>query len=224
MTWLLWKDYRLNRLIVIVGLMLFVVPHAVALAAAWRLYVVQGISRFSANLLFSSAYSAILSQLTVALLGGHAIACERVDRSAEFLAYLPVSRARILASKLIFALPIVAVVWVPNLLIYKLAAAELPTWRGTEAMWSGLGYAAITGATFFGVGWLLSSMLESPTFAVCGGLIAPLVVVIGLQFLGYALDYPLEEFIKLWYPRVCLTLAAACFVAGTWHYLRRVEP
>lgn len=224
MTWLLWKDYRLNRLIVIVGLVLFVVPHGVALVAAWRLYAVHGVSRFSVSLLGSSIWSVALSQLTVALLGGHAIACERVDRSAEFLAYLPVSRARILASKLMFALPIVALVWVPNLLIYRLAAAELPTWGPAEAMWRGLGYAAITGATFFGVSWLLSSMLESPTFAVCGGLVAPLVVALGLQFWGDAFDCPFEEFMKLWYPRVCLTLAAVAFTAGTWHYLRRVEP
>ena len=225
MKWLVWKDYRLNRLIVIVGLVLLLMPHALGLFVAWRLYVAQGVSRFSATLLGSSVFSVVLSQLTLALLGGHAIACERVDRSAEFLGYLPVSRARILASKLLFALPVAAVVWVPNLLVFELCAATPSTWRGAEAMWSTMGYAAITGMVFFCVGWLLSSMLESPTFSVCGGLATPLALAAGLQLYGNVFGIrPLDDFAVFWYVRVCLVLGPVCFVAGTWYYLRRVEP
>ena len=62
----------------------------------------------------------------LALLGGNSIAGERVDRSAEFLAYLPVSRGRILASKLLVALAAVPLIWLPNLVILAITGAVEP--------------------------------------------------------------------------------------------------
>ena len=46
----------------------------------------------------------MISQLSIALIGGNAISGERVDRSAEFLYSLPIARRKLLASKLLFAL------------------------------------------------------------------------------------------------------------------------
>ena len=63
-------------------------------------------------------YSLALSQLTVALLGGNAIAGEAADCSAEFIAYLPLSRPRLLAGKLSLAFSAAVSIWGPNLLIY----------------------------------------------------------------------------------------------------------
>jgi ABC-type transport system involved in multi-copper enzyme maturation permease subunit len=166
----------------------------------------------------------VVSQLTLALLGGNLIACERVDRSAEFLVYLPLSRARILASKITLALLVAALIWGPNLLILQLAVGELLPSQGSQQVWSGLGYVAITGFVFFSVGWLLSSILESPTFAICAGLITPLLIVMGGQALVWALGYALDEVAGPWYARTCLTLAPVCLIVGTWYYLRRVEP
>ena len=43
------------------------------------------------------AYGSVALYMTfivTALLGGHAIACERADRSAHFLAYLPPTKRR----------------------------------------------------------------------------------------------------------------------------------
>lgn len=229
MTWLIWKDYRLNRVIVIAGLMLLVMPHAIMLALAWYGVVPpsEDMSMLSASFMTSGYFSLGVSQLTLALLGGNLIACERVDRSAEFLAYLPISRARILASKLTLALLIAALIWGPNVLILKLATAELPQramYQGDPSLATVLGYIAVTGFVFFSVGWLLSSMLESPTFAICAGLITPFLVVMGVQTLIWALEYNPDEVAGSWYLRTCLTLAPVCFLAGTLYYLRRVEP
>ena len=133
--------------------------------------------------LVSSLYSLALLQLAFALLGGNSIAGERIDRSAEFLAYLPVSRGRLLASKLLVALAAVPLVWLPNLVVLAIV------WRFTPLasdprefyifQWV-LGTIAITGLTFFCVAWLFSCMLQSPTFSVCAGLIVPLLVVTGI--------------------------------------------
>jgi ABC-type transport system involved in multi-copper enzyme maturation permease subunit len=229
MKWLLWKEYRLNLVILIVGVVLLVTPHAVALAVTWYgtgPIFGGGAPQLSVNLFLSGIYSLVLTQLTLALLGGHAIACERVDRSAEFLAYLPLSRARILAGKITLALLTAALIWVPNLLILQVTVAELPELpitQGNGMPWTWLGGIAITGLVLFSVGWLLSSALVSPTFAICGGLGTPLLILLGAQTLALVLGYPLEV-VGPWYRRTCLVLAPACFLAGTWYYLRRVEP
>jgi ABC-type transport system involved in multi-copper enzyme maturation permease subunit len=211
MTWLVWKEYRLNRVILIVGVVLLVLPHVVFVTSAW--YAAESSAGFASRLprylIPSGLWSVALAQLTLCLLGGHLIACERVDRSAEFLAYLPVSRARILAGKITLALLCAASLWIPNL--------EMP-------VWSALGYTALTGLVLFSIGWLLSSLLESPTFAICGALATTFAILMAIQTLAWLLEYEFEVVVGLWYRYTCLTLAPLCFVAGTWSYLRRVEP
>ena len=120
MKWLIWKDYRVNRLAFITALALMVAPHALAAILVWR-----GVPMTCPAECFmgSSFYSLGLLQLAFALLGGNSIAGERIDRSAEFLAYLPVSRGRILASKLLVALAAVPLVWLPNLVVLAIAWA-----------------------------------------------------------------------------------------------------
>ncbi|MHC4405121.1 MAG: hypothetical protein ACYTG0_36200 [Planctomycetota bacterium] len=141
----------------------------------------------------------------------------------EFLAYLPVSRARILAGKITLALLCAASLWIPNLLILYSAVPETLTARDVP-VWSALGYTALTWLVLFSIGWLLSSLLESPTFAICGALVTTLAIPMAIQTLAWLLEYRLEVVMGLWYQCTCLTLAPACFVAGTWYYLRRVEP
>ncbi len=228
MNWLIWKEYRLNRLILIVGAVLLLAPHVVAFVLSLRGAgpgSAEGVSRWSINFMLSAIYSLVISQLTVALLGGHAIACERADRSAEFLAYLPVARSRILAGKLAVALGATAITWILNLLIIVLTYSVLMPLVASSArdFWTSLGAIAITGLAFFGVGWLLSSILESPTFSICGGLITPFLVLTAFALLVWWFVWP-ESAIAWGYLLTCLVLGLACFAAGTWYYLRRVEP
>ena len=91
-----------------------------------------------------------------------------------------------------------------------------------------LGPVAITGLAFFAVAWLLSSLLESPTFSTCGGLITPLLIILALAlvddwlFVSNQTDW--DPWIFSLFCTICLVLAAASLMAGTWYYLRRVEP
>ncbi len=229
MKWLVWKEYGLNRPILMVGALLLAAPHVNAPILAW--YEAGPILRGGVPLLwqklaFTAGCSLALSQLTLCLLGANAIAGERVDRSAEFLAYLPLSRFRILAGKLALALLVAVLIWGPNLLLLTFVIPEVwqPEAQGMETARKVLVGTAVTGLVFFSVGWLLSSLLESPTFAVFGSLLAPIAILLGIQALAWAYEYPFLEVVWPWYRRTCPLLALACFVAGTWCYLRRVEP
>jgi len=231
MKWLLWKEYRIHRLILIVAAVLLVVPHLVALILVWfRIGIgpgswgqADGGPLLATNLVGSAFQSVMGSQFAMALLGGNAIAGERVDRSAEFLAYLPVSRVRIVLSKLILPLATAAVILVPNLIIMALAGAALPEDLRRGAAWYAPCGPALVGIMFFSIGWLLSSMLESPVFAILGGLVTPWLILAAFGLFAEVSGFP-KNIMALSYLGTCILLTPACFVAGTWYYLRRVEP
>lgn len=229
MTWLLWKDYRHNRVLVIAGVVLLLLPYTFCLVTAWftRTAGHPGVW-WTAMIAGAGLYSLGLSQVTVALLGGNAIAGERVDRSAEFLVSLPISRRKILASKLLLTLIIVAVIWINALVSWCLMKTwvELEKLFYDEQIYIAVVNIATVGSVFFCVGWLFSSFLNSPTFAVAAALITPLLVASGMVFIGRFFELPLGNiaFVR-WFVGICLTLALVCFSAGTWYYyLRRVEP
>jgi len=221
MGWLLWKDLRLARPILVVAAILLIAPHGIAVLMAYH-----GHSRLAGNLRGSVVVSLFLAQIPLLLLGGLAMAGERQDRSAEFLACQPVPRSRILLSKLLVVFALVAVTWTVNLAV--LAIALIPnaaTLDHLEVMTSLLPpiIAAILGQAFFGMAWLFSSWLESPTFAACAGLVVPIAVMGGISWIIHLLGITEGQFLvasaSAW-----LALALAGFVGGTVHYLRRVEP
>ena len=96
MRWLLWKDYRHNQLILGTAVVLLVVPYLLVLAraAVWILF--NGTPRtapdvwdvWGQSFAIAGIWSLVALQVTLALFGGHAIAGERTDRSAEFLGAL----------------------------------------------------------------------------------------------------------------------------------------
>ena len=113
MNWIIWREYRLNRLILITGVFLLLLPYLVALIALlWPKAPALTAPHVTKLFVGAAFYSLALSQVAVALLGGNAIAGERADRSAEFIAYLPLPRKRLLGAKLSLALCVVTFIWV----------------------------------------------------------------------------------------------------------------
>jgi ABC-type Na+ efflux pump permease subunit len=235
MKWLLWKDYRHNRLVVFTGLLLVLLPYVLALYLTLggpfpglydpHLPTWQWRENFGA----ASIGSLFLGQVVFALIGGNAIAGERVDRTAEFLFSLPIARRRLLASKLLLVLLIAAVVWA-NVAVLGRAQKEFPQtreWAGILEIGANL---AITSLVFFCVAWMLSSFTPSPVLSTCGGLIAPILVWGGfwsVMWLSNPAALASRQFVdnaEFWYRAICLTIAPVSFLAGTWYYLRRVEP
>ena len=228
MKWLLWKDYRQNRPIVVAAVLFLLTPHLVALSAslAYRSDYRPVLLEWKGNFALASVFSLVISQLAIAVIGGNAIAGERVDRSAEFLASLPVSRGRIVTSKLLLALAIIAVIWLSDASVMLCLAGNSPqSGPDPQEAMDILKLTAITASVFFSVAWLLSSFLTSPTIPVCGGLFTPVLVWLGSCYVDYLFELHVGgEALGRLYCLACLILAPVCFAIGTWHYLRRVEP
>ena len=192
--------------------------------------------RFSERLL----YSICISQLTLALIAGNAMAGERADRSAEFIAYLPLEKRRLLMSKLAIGLLALVAIWGINSLIfgvnfvvanyYPNAGFQLDSVQ-QEYFYKQLPWVvthiALTGLTFFGVAWLISSFQSSTTFAVAGGLVTPLVTIMTINGIALLLDLQYvdaEQFVSFAYATSTAILATVCFGIGTVLYLKRREP
>jgi ABC-type transport system involved in multi-copper enzyme maturation permease subunit len=236
MNWLLWKDYRHNRLIVFTALTLLLAPYLIAVVMMCVASCLQAVThnvemlnwrpQWHEAIAVAAIYSLSISQLSMALIGGNAISGERVDRSSQFLYSLPITRRRLLASKLLLALIVAAVVWLVSLAVFLLLlavapATKLPEDAFTQALTSAA-YIATTGLTFFCVAWCLSSFVAHPAFDMCGGVLVPLAVSSGF---AVVCDMRTQrELIGNCYLITCLVLSAVCFGIGAWHYLRRIEP
>ena len=229
----MWKDYRMNRLIVFLAVFLVVLPHVICLIVSIykTIHYGQKFAPFSVylceNLMASSMVSLLISLIVFAFIGGNAIAGERADRSAEFLAYLPISRGRIITSKLLVVFFVIAFIWLVNFSILGICASVIfqqidptPARNFLQTITEGMASHLILGLTLFAIAWFCSSFLESPTFSICLGLLTPLFLA-ALWFTG---NHVQERTLLTWLFGVYITLALICFPAGTWYYLRRVEP
>ncbi|MCE5301730.1 MAG: ABC transporter permease subunit [Planctomycetaceae bacterium] len=234
MGWLLWKEYRQNRFIVYAALAILLGPYLIGFGAlyGWRLiYFPMRVTppdwtnHCLQVLTFTNFYSLSLSLLSIALIGGNAISGERVDRSSEFLFSLPLRRSKILISKFLLAALVIAVIWLLNGSI----ALKMPKNTFDAGILPILGVSSLV---IFCSAWFFSSLVTSPAFDVCGGLITPFLVVLGIHFtawlltphgaVSFAPGYNI--FFFRWYLCMCCVIAPVCFCIGTWRYLRRVEP
>jgi ABC-type transport system involved in multi-copper enzyme maturation permease subunit len=229
MNWLLWKDYRHNRLIVFTALFLLLIPHLIALGVTcWaKVYWPPGTLHWKFSLAIACLYSIGISGLGLALIGGNAVSGERDDRSAEFLYALPIARRKLLASKLLLALMIAFGPWLTNaiLLWYLTQTTSLPRDINVPGV---LSFIAIAELACFGVSWFVSSLVGNTSFATLAGLLTPIVVVWSILLIAHAVlglqGRVADAFVESWWSVVCFSLAPLCFAVGASHYLRRVEP
>jgi len=204
MKWILWREYRLNRWILATGVALLVLS-----------YVLAALIIFFSGLEEDpgAGFTDTCSILIIALLAGNSFAGERVDRSAEFVASLPLERSRLLAGKLILCLGTVVVLGIANSLMLD---QPNPLAIRPNAFFE---LVLLTSATLlcFSVSWCLSAVQPSPALATSSGLIvAILTVTIGIR------EFTSAE--RGWLIAAILTIAIATFWIGTRHFLRRSEP
>jgi len=211
MNWLLWREYRRNRWILIAGATGVLLPYIIA--------VIFDADRSSG---FAGAFflSSVFSHLTVALLAGNAVAGERADRSAEFIAYLPWRRSSTFASKLLF--PVTT--GVVCCLVYLWGGNQLDLPEIMAHMFDPLAF--VSGLlVVYSVAWLMTSYLSSVAYASCIGFVAPWLIVLPLFVsveTGEMRPKDYAAFVSL-HAMICLAVAAVCFSVGTWIYFRSSE-
>jgi ABC-type transport system involved in multi-copper enzyme maturation permease subunit len=159
-----------------------------------------------------------------AMFGASAFAAERRDRSAEFLAMMPVTRSMIVASKFCF-------VWAWMLLGFILSAAlffsmAITSLDGEGPGMDGLQKACIAACFLgacvqgFGIGLLMSIFFSSgaaAAAAIIWSIAAPII-------LGYNAPNWSVTTLFLLHATVYLGIGCITTCAGMWIYLRRVEP
>ena len=230
MAMLLWKDARVNRTVLLFAVGALVLPFVLGIGRnlyhEWR-FDQPLWSRFFWEII--AAFSLTLSLFTCAMLGGNAVAAERSDRSAEFMAYLPPSRAMRITSKAILALGTVAVIWAVNLVVINGIAprAELAEEAAQRAAQAG-DYAQMvtvlggTSVLLLGAGWFWSCCLSSHALAAGMAIVTLAVLGFGLSSIDYSFE--IQGLMENWFAPLGYVVGAVGFVAGTAYYLRRVEP
>ena len=226
---LLWKDCRVNQFVLIAGTVILLLPYLVCLIfitfTQWYWPVDQMRHWNYETVTVCGSISLMLSMVTIAMLGGNAMAAERADRSAEFLFYLPPSRRSLIASKIILAVGASLLIWIVNGVTLLVIAPRLPgaPSLGDGALRAAAGdrmlHLAVTAVLILGVAWLLSAFASAKIAAICG-FIAPDVIVGALLGVHYLHPFP---YLK-WYTTLALTGGILSFIAGTLVYLRRYEP
>jgi ABC-type transport system involved in multi-copper enzyme maturation permease subunit len=226
MTSLLWKDYRLSRPILLMGVILFLAPYATVAGTALYSFGLSlpPMKLWPEALLPACLVSLGLSLVTLVTLAGSSIATERADRSAEFLAYLPPSRRRVLASKLLVVLVPVLCVWAVNVpFAFSMVPASGHAPGGVGDVRASVLSLSSAAVMLFGAALLGSAMLDSAAIATSLGFGATVAVIFVLNMLRVLRDWTPQE-LAFRANVTFVVLGGTCFICAAVHYLRRVEP
>jgi hypothetical protein len=225
---LLWKEFHLNASILIMGLILLVAPYLVVSIVFLRSGFnsdLSAVTFWSIVLETSSYFSIFCAQFTISILGAYIIACERADRSAEFLAYLPPSREEILLAKGLLIAGFASIAWLINLLIMTVARSlrDEPLSFINDLPY--LSTIAVHGLLWSGVGWLMSSFSRAPAHAIILAFPSPIIVFFLLTTFSYLVGAPSDMYsFSRWYNISCFVVAQISFAAGAIYYIHRVDP
>jgi len=219
---LMWKDYRQNRK-VMAGVGVFILTPYIFTASYGILESIQGREihgGVKALLAGGAGWSIILLTLMSAFLAGNAFAGERSERSAEFFAYLPISRTRSVLSRGLVLFLVLAVCISVNIAI--IAAAYDP--RDRELL-SVLKVCAPTMILLLGVAWMWSAILRSPAIAAALGIGTAMLLGGMLSMVASIrnLEAP-ETWIKPVYVVCCLAIGLPAILVGIIVGLKRIEP
>jgi ABC-type transport system involved in multi-copper enzyme maturation permease subunit len=221
---LLKKDWRLNRVPIIGGGLLIAVPY---------LFVIPVLLTSNSNnsgvvyedLMAVSIIATALNVAIAAVFGGTAFALERRERSADFLALLPITRGKIIASKMLIGIGIPAIYFTINVIIAAAAQNQgHPAKFEIRDTFLAHASAAILMLMAFGIGWCLSSFLSSPAISAS--------IAIGIMLAWPALYLLVTALFKSPLGAVSTTIIAITPIligvlgvaVGSINYLKRVEP
>jgi ABC-type transport system involved in multi-copper enzyme maturation permease subunit len=235
------KEWRLSRAILIGCLVTMVMPYVLNVANTW-INPSRGANLEPRDYVdavkFAAFASLAITVVLAAAFGGQTFAGERRERTAEFLAMLPVSREAIIASKLVVpAACLAALIGVHVLVLVACGKwAEHIGLRRQDAQ--DAVYAAIFGVSYavavFGIAWALSVFLRSAAIAATVTIGIGVGMFFGMMAWGERVHHFLikREYVQSYNEAItiaviCATVALIGIVAivgSSLHYRRRVEP
>lgn len=221
---LLKKDWRVYRVAILGNLVFILGIYAIAICA-YLMEPGKGPSdRISDPLNSAAAGSIVITGMLAATFGASAFTIERRERSAAFLAALPVHRRKIIASKLI--VPFAAIFSFIGLNVLVILFANWDTGLLQTGDGSAIGGAFAWVLFSFGVAWMLSTFMESAplafgiTIGIIGG--AFVFVTMYLHLFGkFEMSTQTINEIAAW---LACMIGLISLLGGSIYYLRRIEP
>ena len=223
---LILKDWRAARVLKRVAILLFVAPFAVALA--WILTATgpewpKGLVEWAASLAALVGLSCISSSLATTLAPAVLIAKERRDRTASFVASMPVSRSQVILAKIIISVTVLAIPALVALVAFALGGwivgrTDSPLMvRHAEAklvsMQAQIAWAGSVGILNFGLAWLFSSVLRND-LAAAGASFCSCVAIVVATVPTLTQYYLYETFSSGVLQSLFIALGGICFGVG----------
>jgi ABC-type transport system involved in multi-copper enzyme maturation permease subunit len=226
---LLKKDWHVQRVAVIGTIIMTLLPYIILVGVSS-----MDEEHFARPDYFVSGASCALWLVTIlgSVFGGAAFAQERRERSADFLAMMPTSRARIVLSKSIVGIGAVAILWLIHFAVLMLALHTYAQRYGKAGTLAAAGLrepvleSIAAALMIFGIAWLMSTFLSSPSISAVVGLAAMLATMMTLRLIEHSMLLR-DEMARIAPWLICGILGISgviAFIAGTIYYLLRVEP
>ena len=231
---LVWREWRRSRTILFVALgiivalllLVFSQPQTPPETAGGKISVVDRMAVVGS---FATWIAVHVSVFLLPLIAANSLAGERADRSAEFIAPLPVSRSVRLMAKVVLLAAVAIALWAPVLVVASLLrSSQLVKADDYRSGLELLGMVATFTLLATALAWLLAAWVESPVIAAVGAIAIPVAV----PWVMFSLQVPFlapASFFGLWIDSegipqsLTLLVAAAFFAAGSALYVRRLE-
>lgn len=226
---LLWKEYRTNAHLIVIGCSILFLPVLLAISMTSANSNDANISEIVAvGMIFGSVASLVVSQVMMICLGGFLVGGERSARTFEFLFNQPVSRFKIVISKLLFALAWIVAVWLLGLLMMLVGWQSLEA--GNAPNLEGLGFeffidVGAVGVMLFATCWLASNIFDGSVLAMAVGSVATAFTFLLIQMITKNVGSVLEFEDYDWTRIVVFTiLSLALTAAGAKRFVDRKAP
>ena len=236
---LVWREWRRSRTILFVALgiivalllLVFSQPQTPPEAAGGKISVVDRMAVVG----YCATWIAVhVSVFLLPMFAANSLAGERADRSAEFIAPLPVSRAVRLMAKVVLLAAVAIALWAPMLVVASLLrSSQLVKADDYRTGLQLLGMIATFTLLATALAWLLAAWVESPVIAAVGAIAIPIAIPMFLFYVPTIANRPPfrdpSVFYSFWIDSagmpqpLTFLVAAAFFAAGSTLYMRRLE-
>lgn len=220
---LLQKDFRVYRWAFIAAITAILAPYFLVIFLAFYNIVVGEGHRLDGIFDLFPILSLCACVAVAAIFGGSAFSVERRDRSAEFLAMVPVDRWQIICSKCLVPIPALLFVWFV-ITTFSIVTSFRNDFSGAIPRADNGNIAivyALTSGTMigvFGVAWLIGLFVNSPAISAS----AALMILFATGFF-LRLQFPDVRLDSLLFP-CSMVLGVGCFLLGIVFYVTRVSP